>query len=54
MKKSAFKYCLLLILLILVSFTSCYNRDGRERLARAQQLLEQGYADSAANALDSI
>ena len=55
MKSPKFKYCrLFLILLVAVSFSSCYNRDGRERLARAQTLLETGYADSAANALDSI
>ncbi|MHB9054758.1 MAG: tetratricopeptide repeat protein [Paludibacteraceae bacterium] len=54
MENSAFKYRLLVILLTLVSLTSCYNRDDRERLTRGEVLLEKGYADSAANTLDSI
>ncbi len=45
---------ILLLLTTLLALSSCYNRDGRERLARAQTLLENGYADSAANVLDSL
>ena len=52
MKNRLDKYLVLII--IAVVFVSCYDTDGRERLARAQTLLEQDYADSAANALDSI
>ena len=52
MKNRLDKYLVLII--IAVVFVSCYDTEGRERLARAQTLLEQDYADSAANALDSI
>ncbi len=52
MKSSLHKY--LYVALVAAVFTSCYDTQGRERLARAQTLLEQEYADSAANALDSI
>ena len=52
MKNRLDKYLVLII--IAVVFVSCYDTEGRERLARAQTLLEQEYADSAANALDSI
>jgi len=51
MKKYLFKYCLLILTVLF--FTACYDRNGREQLARAQALLQQ-YPDSAANTLDSI
>ena len=51
MKKYLFKYCLLLFTVLF--FTACYDRNGREQLARAQTLLQQ-YPDSAAKTLDSI
>lgn len=47
------RHCLILLFTI-VLFSSCYNLEDRKKLARAQTLLEQEYADSAANTLDSI
>ena len=54
MKNYSLRYSLYLIIPTLLLLSSCYDLKSRERLAHAQQLLEQEYADSAANALDSI
>ena len=54
MKNYSLRYSLYLIIPALLLLSSCYDLKSRERLAHAQQLLEQEYADSAANALDSI
>ena len=54
MKNYSLRYSLYLIIPTLLLLSSCYDLKSRERLARAQILLEQEYADSAANALDSI
>ena len=54
MKNYSLRYSLYLIIPALLLLSSCYDLKSRERLARAQILLEEEYADSAANALDSI
>ncbi|MEZ7936227.1 MAG: tetratricopeptide repeat protein [Paludibacteraceae bacterium] len=53
-RKNSILLTLLFTVAVAAILTSCYDLKSRERLARAQQLLEQEYADSAANALDSI
>jgi len=53
-RKNSILLTLLFTVAVAAILTSCYDLKSRERLARAQQLLEQEYGDSAANALDSI
>ena len=53
-RKNSILLTLLFTVAVAAILTSCYDLKSRERLAHAQQLLEQEYADSAANALDSI
>ncbi len=53
-RKKSILLTLLFTVAVVAILTSCYDLKSRERLARAQILLEQEYADSAANALDSI
>ena len=53
-RKNSILLTLLFTVAVAAILTSCYDLKSRERLARAQILLEQEYADSAANALDSI
>lgn len=52
MINSLHKYFVVLLTAFLL--LSCNDRGGREKLIRAQVLLEQDYPDSAANLLDSI
>ena len=53
-RKNSILLTLLFTVAVAAILTSCYDLKSRERLARAQILLEEEYADSAANALDSI
>lgn len=53
-RKNSILLTLLFTVAVAAILTSCYDLKSRERLAHAQQLLEQEYGDSAANALDSI
>lgn len=53
-RKKSILLTLLFTVAVAAILTSCYDLKSRERLAHAQQLLEQEYGDSAANALDSI
>ena len=53
-RKNSILLTLLFTVAVATILTSCYDLKSRERLARAQILLEEEYADSAANALDSI